>query len=206
MAEFISLREYARRRRCALRAVQRAIESGRITEPAIRRQGQRVTGVDPHQADIDWATRTDPVQAARHGKLNLLPEVAGSAAPPAMSSAAPSSEGAGPGGQGTTAAPSRDERGEDYHEHRATREKAEAALANLRLQEKLGQLCSVVEVRKAQFEAARLVQTAMLRLPGRLAAMLAAEADPVKVEALLDREIRRELDGLADRAAERAAA
>mgnify|MGYP001563191243 FL=1 len=69
MEEWISLRAYARHREVALSAVQKAIESQRVT--AVRRDaGGRLSSIEMHEADRQWSANTDPVEAARNGKFS----------------------------------------------------------------------------------------------------------------------------------------
>jgi hypothetical protein len=74
MDKLISLRAYARRRGCELGAVQKAISSGRIAKAATRDPATgRLAGVDPDLADELWARNTDPIAAAKSGKVILSP-------------------------------------------------------------------------------------------------------------------------------------
>jgi len=66
--EWISLREFARRREVSLAAVQKAIESGRVR--AVTRDGNgRLTSIEFCAAMREWNGNTDPAQAARSGKI-----------------------------------------------------------------------------------------------------------------------------------------
>jgi len=66
--EWISLREFARRREVSLAAVQKAIESGRVR--AVTRDGNgRLTSIEFVRAMREWNGNTDPAQAARSGKI-----------------------------------------------------------------------------------------------------------------------------------------
>lgn len=58
MRELVSFREYARRRGVTLKAVQKAIASGRITTVT---SGKRKK-IDPAVADSQWGERTDPAK------------------------------------------------------------------------------------------------------------------------------------------------
>lgn len=86
--------------------------------------------------------------------------------------------------------------------HRAEREKHEAELARMRVEERAGKLISRDEVRAAAFERARFERDAHLGFAARVAPLIAAEtgADPAKVFAVLDREMRTHLTGLAETA------
>jgi len=66
--EWVSLREFARRRGVELRAVQKAIESGRVT--AVKRDEKgRLAAIEVAAATMQWDTNTDPVAAAKSGKI-----------------------------------------------------------------------------------------------------------------------------------------
>jgi len=66
--EWVSLSEFARRRGVALFAVQKAIASGRVT--AVRRDDTgRLVGIEVAAATMQWDMNTDPVEAAKSGKV-----------------------------------------------------------------------------------------------------------------------------------------
>lgn len=76
-------------------------------------------------------------------------------------------------------------------------ETARAELFELELAEKRGMLVSAEEVRRAAFEKARVARDAMLSIPSRLAAVVAAEPDAAKCHDLLSVEIRKVCDEIA---------
>lgn len=191
MSERISQREYARRRGCTLRAVQKAIESGRIA---------LIDGkIDPELADRQWAARTDPLQQLRgNGGVPPAPRTPQPPAEPIQLTA--------PAVQPAAGAPE-DAAGVGYTEAKAQGEWYRAQLYRLELEEKRGHLVRADEVRKAAFSRARVARDRILAVSTRVASQLAAESDPAKCHAILDAEMRRicaELEA-AD-AAERAAA
>lgn len=61
MDQALSLTSYAKRRGCALRAVQEAIQNGRITA---KKRGRRWV-IDPERADREWQQNTDVDQQGR---------------------------------------------------------------------------------------------------------------------------------------------
>lgn len=64
--EWISLREFNRRRGVSLAAVQKAIKNRRVT--AVRRNAAgKLIGIEFHAATRQWNCNTDPDQAARAG-------------------------------------------------------------------------------------------------------------------------------------------
>lgn len=68
----------------------------------------------------------------------------------------------------------------------------------VKLQQETGDLVAAAQVQAAAFRTARVVRDAMLLLPDRLAAQIAAETDAERVHALLDAEVRAALHGFAD--------
>jgi len=85
-----------------------------------------------------------------------------------------------------------------YSKARAVREHYQARLSKLEYEEKIGSLVSKDEVKIATFNAHRSMRDAMLNLPDRLAAMLAAETDAAKCYEILATEIRKGLGDFAD--------
>ena len=225
----ISLREYSRSRSCTLRAVQKAAADGRIAEAVVRDEAGRLVGILPTLADVLWAQNTDPVQALKVGKvyhqvvdcLSPLgaaidgPEVRPMGAAgvlvdaPASGAAGGSAQdlevGADLGGEDEPDPPEDVEREPSYQEQRAKRESYQAALTRLDLLERMGRLTSTEGVEKAAGAAARMVKEALLVIPDRVAALVAAETDPARVHAILTNEIRQALSGLADRSSANAA-
>lgn len=172
----VSLRGYARHRGVSLRAVQKAVQSGRIRTTA---DGK----VDTAQADAEWERNTAPRQQVTIATPSPEP-------PPRRSPAAPPPE------------PPRVEPpvsgGLDYARARAVRENYNARLAKLEYEERLGKLVNRDEVTVAAFNRFRTFRDGMLNIPDRVAAMLAAETDAAKVHANLTTEIRKALLEFAD--------
>lgn len=179
----VSLRAYARHRGVSLRAVQKAIGSGRIEKTA---GGQ----IDIDAADALWSSRTAPRPADPSNRPR----------PPATrQSAPPTSQVPIPPGE-----PRPDSRsdlapvtGVDYSRARAVRENYLARLAKIDYEERTGKLVSKDEVQVAAFNRFRQFRDQMLNLPDRLAALLAAETDPSKVYEILASEIRKVLNEFA---------
>lgn len=65
--DLVSLRQFARGHGTTLAAVQRAIETHRITA-VVRASSGRILGVYAAQASAQWKANTDPAQAARRAK------------------------------------------------------------------------------------------------------------------------------------------
>ena len=80
-----------------------------------------------------------------------------------------------------------------YQEARAIREALNARLTKLEYEEKLGELVHASRVKKEAYETGRTLRDRMLAVPGRVAAVIAAETDPRKIERILTDEFRRAL-------------
>lgn len=86
----------------------------------------------------------------------------------------------------------------DYWDSRARREKAEADMAELKLQEQLGDLVRASDVRSTVARRAAGLREALMQIPARLSAVLAAELDPAKVHDHLHLELRQVLEQLTE--------
>ena len=83
-------------------------------------------------------------------------------------------------------------------ESRIRTERLRAELLQMDRDQRAGTLCLASEVRAAAFSSARRARDGMLAIADRLAPVLAAESDSVRVHSLLLGEIRMALHGLAD--------
>jgi len=86
---------------------------------------------------------------------------------------------------------------DQYASARAVREHYEARLAKIEYEERTGRLVSKDEVQIAAFNRFRQFRDAMLNLPDRLAAQLAAESEEAKCYEILSNEVRRALNEFA---------
>lgn len=226
--KWISLREFARRHHIRHRAVQKAIESGRVGGDAIMRAANgRLTGIDPEIAEQQWARNTDPIEAAKSGKTIMTPFAHVKPIPAASASAdrpdAPqdgeSNAGQPPVDVGDAGQPPLDvgdaglppaaKPGDDPHgfyEARARKAKTDADNADLDYLRKIGQLVMVEDVQRVQFELFRRLRDNMMLIPDRLAPRLAAETDPMRVHHLLAEETRKALSEFSSTIAAEAAA
>lgn len=176
---YAPIRATARLLGCSHPTLIQALNTGRIPEEAVIRgdKGQRI-GLHIEQARVAMLENTDPAQSARKGlNWDQVPPQGG--APVVV----PEAEGA------------------SYSEARAERERAQAALAQLDLAAKLGQVVLADTVAKGAAAAARATRDALLSIPDRVAALVAAETDPARVHAILSNELRQALHGLAERLA-----
>jgi hypothetical protein len=194
--EPVSLRAYARHRGVSLRAVQKAIQAGRIERTP--------TGeIDVQTADTQWDRRTAP-----------RPLIAKRSGPPQNLQKQKAVSAVDEGGQplepnripNTVAEPRKEPpRGDlpgasagDYSRARAVRENYLAHMSKLDFEERSGKLIKRDEVQVAAFNRFRTFRDGMLNLPDRLAAVLAAESDSARVHDILATEIRKALLEFAD--------
>ena len=185
----MSLRAYARHRGVSLRAVQKALKSGRISA---REDGR----VDAEVSDTNWARNTAPrpiLATSPRSKLTAHNVPVPKTAPERAhhhSETRPfvrqSSE------------PPRLESGLEYSKARAVRESYLARLAKIDFEERTGKLVSRDEMQVVAFNRYRTFRDGMLNIPNRLAAVLAAETDPRQVHELLSTEIRKALTEFSD--------
>jgi hypothetical protein len=186
----VSLRAYARHRGVSLRAVQKAIASGRIEKTPT---GQ----VDTEVADRQWQSRTAPRPVA--AQQNRPPQ------------SQPRQSGRGDVSQEPESnlvahnQPRYESRGDlpatsslDYSRARAVNETYRAKLTKIEFEERSEKLVSRDEVRVAAHNKYRIFRDAMLNIPDRVAAVVASEGDSAKVHHILTTEIRRALQEFAD--------
>lgn len=223
---WVSLREFARNRGVRLSAVQKAIESGRVT--AVKRDEKgRLKAIELNRAMAEWNGNTDLDQAARAG-APLLVEVngpstavttalrgqehacvheintsaeAGTASGGVQDVAGPGQSNASGTGNDATVAPASGSGGDakdphGYLEARADRERTQAKNAELDYLERVGELVSVTAVREETFSVFRKIRDNIVGIGARLAPRIAAETDPVRVEHLINEETRKALDEL----------
>jgi pyruvate/2-oxoglutarate dehydrogenase complex dihydrolipoamide acyltransferase (E2) component len=173
--EPMSLRAYARHRGVSLRAVQKALQSGRISA---REDGR----LDAEAADLNWARNTAP---------RPQPPAKSTSAKPAAPHQSVHHHSDSPRREPTE--PLRVESGLEYSKARAVRETYMARLAKIDFEERTAKLVSSDEVQVAAFNRFRQFRDGMLNIPDRLAAVLAAESQPRLVHELLTTEIRKAL-------------
>ena len=85
-----------------------------------------------------------------------------------------------------------------YARARAAREVAQAQLVRLELEEKRGTLVRADEVRLGAFNMARKARDQLIALPERVSALLAATGDALEVQRILEEEIERICQEIAD--------
>ena len=199
-ANWMPLRHYAKHRGCALMAVQRAIASKRISDAAVRRDDRgRCVAIDATRADADWIANTDPVQAARAGHIITAPTPRSDDLGGSQPASSADALGADAADVATDTGAAHDGPAGGFGGARAMREQYQAEEARLNLLERLGALTPTANVQRAQREVARRMRDALLALPDRCAALLAAESDVARIHAILSNELRQALNGLAER-------
>jgi hypothetical protein len=166
----LSLRGYAKHRGVSLKAVQKALASGRIAK---RDDGR----IDPQAADLNWERNTGPRPQPAQKPTIAHHGVQHHAEVPARE---PND-------------PVKLETGLEYSRARAVRESFLARLCKLEFEERSGKLISRDEVQVAAFNKFRQFRDRMLNIPDRLAAEAAAEGDAARVHALVTGEIRKAL-------------
>lgn len=175
----MSITDYARHRGCDLKAVQFAVERKRITR-------NDDGSIDSDLADQEWEENTE------HARARYGPK------PPRERTSHRETHGEGGGPARATAANLDDPRpGVNFHNARAAREIYEARLKKLSFEQKQGNLLPRAEVEAATQNTFQVFREAMLNVPNRIAAQLAAESDPLKIHELLESEIRTALQEFA---------
>lgn len=203
MAAPLSQRAYSRHRAerglvgTTHRAVQKAIEDGRIAAALVHDASGKVLGIDPAIADRLWSEQTtgsanasteqlSRAAAKSHAARGNTLSAKGRAALAADAAGAPSGQSEDPpltGGSATS-----------YAQARAIKEAYEARLKKLEYDEKSGKLIPADKVKADCFKAAVVVKEALLNLPIRIAPELASLTDPFEVERVLRQEIHAVLD------------
>jgi hypothetical protein len=157
-------------------AVLNAINDGRLSEPAVQRNG-RFWVIDPGAADEQWATRTDPSEYGAMGGGTARPI----GAAPAVDQPPPATKG-----------------GPSLAISKQVKAAYEAKLTELDYKERNGELVATRDVRDQAFTLARAVRDGMMGIADRLAPQLAAATDARQVHTLLTDEIRVALRALAN--------
>lgn len=169
--ELVSQAEYARRRGVAKSAVCKAVAERRIS---------LIDGkIDPAVADIQWERNTRARADSGQATTQSLPAMAIASAP----ASSPLAE---------VLPPSTADEGE-YSVNRARRERYEADLAQMKLQEQQGDLVRVAEVRAEIGKRVGQLKNNLLQIPARLAFLLTPEA-----RTALDLELRNVLSGVTE--------
>jgi len=170
---WISQSEYARRRNVSPARISQLRNAGRL-KGAVRTRGRSIL-IDPDKADQLLTAAHDPAWDEQ-SKLNGRGD----------------SGNGGGDGEESPGAPEQSE----FAKAKEMHELAKAALRRLEYEEKAGKLVRADEVETAAFNRARAVRDAMLNIPDRIAAVLAAERDPGRIRNILTQEIKQALEEL----------
>ena len=160
-------------------AVLNAINDGRLSEPAVQRQG-RSWVINPELADEQWASRTDP---SERGAMGIYAPRATGPKPAATVTAEPP--------------PAAVKGGPPLAVSKQVKAAYEAKLAELDYKERSGEMVNLQDVRKEAARLARQVRDLLLIIPSRNAAKVAVMSDTEEIRALLQAEIESALRGLA---------
>lgn len=179
----MSFSEYARTRGYSQARVSQAVKEGKLTA---YKDDKGRPYLDPVQADREWRERTDP---SKQGAAKPKPD-------PPRSSAPPESE---PNRGSTNQSPEGHEPQEPsfvddlgtpkYDVSRARREHTRSKMDEAKYRVFIGSLVESEAVKRQAFELGRALREAMLSIPDRLAAELAAETDQHKVHQRLTKEL-----------------
>jgi len=190
---WVSLREFARQRSVSLGAVQKAIQTGRVT--AVKRDGNRLTAIELHAATAQWNRNTDPDQAGRSGQAPTIEQTS-----PQLSLDQPAGAAAATD-QDAAVAVGGDDESKSYLASRSRRSEIEAKTSELEYAKAIGQLVSSADLRTVNGRRYRALRDMLLNIPDRIATVVAAERDPARVHAAMTAEIKRVLNELSDDAA-----
>lgn len=175
MTAKISARAYAQRRGVDPKTVRQAITEGRC--PAQRGAGGAWL-IDPAEADAAWRDRTHPGHGGKRERGKISVPGAGLAVDPGQGLAHP-------------AAGAEDDGVLGFLESTKRLQHYKAALAQIKFQIETGELVDKAEWGREIFKTYRAIRDKLLNIPDRVSAILAAEARPDHVRALLVREIER---------------
>lgn len=175
-------REYARHRGCALRAVQKAIESNRIS--LVEVDGQKK--IDSDQADRDWLSKTDPAKQSLLNPAGPAPRM------PAVDRI--------PGDERPPDGPVADDDEEDpnteaFRKSRAEQMAIRVERERIELDVLRSKYIELEEAKRLVFTAFRALRDAALNVPARIKDQCAAESDAFQVEQIMDAELTAAFDG-----------
>ncbi len=163
-------REYSRHRGVTLRAVQKAIEAGRIVVTVDKK-------IDSVVADRDWDANTDASRVA----VAITKKKSNASALAATEGGGSDDDEVGDFASDKTAI--------RYREHRATREEFQAKKQELEYNQLAGLVINVDDARRIAYTSFRVLRDAVLNVAPRIKDQLAAESDAHACEQLLEAEL-----------------
>lgn len=165
MADLVPLREFGRMIGVSGEAVRKAVNTGRIPKEAmgeiVLSSGKTRPAIkNVEMAIASWGANTNVNHAGQRGKVRAdkvtEPEQREVKESPLAAASGPASASG-------------------FAKAKAVRETFQAKLAQLEFEERSGKLISTEKVRIAQFTQGQLIREAVLNMPDRIAAQLAAE-------------------------------
>ncbi|RKP43803.1 hypothetical protein [Pararobbsia silviterrae] len=180
MAE-VSQRAFARHMGVALNAVQKAIKAGRISLTSTGK-------IDVDAAERAWRRNTD--ESRRSFEDLSRPSRALSSTATSSPPADPDDDDLPPAGAGE------DPHMAAYRAARAAREQTRLERERMELERDRGNTLSLADAQRMAFTAFRTVRDNVMNVPVRVKDSLAAEADPSRVEAMLEEELARALSSI----------
>lgn len=170
---FLSLRAYAKHRKCALSAVQRAIESGRLTASVAYDGRGHPKITDAVAADAEWkaTTHADRVPLAVQARLAAAAPIP---PPPPLANTPPHADAGGGRGRG-------DDGDLNMFEARARLDVAKAAIAELDLAERRRELMPAKDLEQQLVTLFAECKTKLLGVPSR-----ARQQDPALTRPQID--------------------
>lgn len=144
----VGLLEYAERRGVSRRAVQKAIDSGRLKR-SVTKDG-RQWKLDPEMADLEWDRHTAPEKMRSAEQIN-------------RGKAKARGEEVEPESEAPMLPPAAGKGAATYSQAKAAAEGYKAMLLKLDYEERAGKLVDAVKVQREMFEAGRRVRDAVLR-------------------------------------------
>ena len=159
-------------------AVRKAIKSGRLVKSVVIDHAGKPK-ILPSLIAGEWLRNTDHTQMVNEGGNHLAERVSRGEVP--VSDGEAPSVGGGP----------------DLNQSKRIKAAYEARLAKLSFEEKSGRLVDADGVRVEAFKTARTVRDAIMNIPERLAAQLAAEKDAHACFLMLTKELNEALEALA---------
>ncbi len=156
MPKWVSVAALARALNVSYAAVTTAINKGRLRD-SIQQSASGRYQIDLDKALQEWEQNTDVIKAQNAYSGQSSATIENHFTKP-IKSAAPA-----------------------FSESRAIKEAYLARLAKLEYEERVGQLVSAEDVKEEAFKLARIVRDALLNIPERLSAELAAETDSHRI-------------------------
>lgn len=178
-------RAFARHVGVTLRAVQKAIASGRI---AVDADGK----IDADSAVAAWRRNTD--ESKRSITDQSRPSLANSAFSMPSSTAIPDDDDEDD--DVPAAASKEDPSMVAYRAARAAREQTRLERERMDLEHARGTTLPLAEAQRLAFTTFRTVRDNVMNIPVRLKDALAAETDPIRIESMLEAELARALESV----------